>query len=150
MDVKKIILILMCAGTFILLSASVGGNNWLDKGGNHQGLWRACVKFLGSTVCGEFEMSNVSGKFHACRAFAAISLLLTVVGGIIAFVRLCKELDGKIVGGFFLAAGVCMLIALSVYIDLMRGLADYSWSFTFGWISVVLCFATGVISIVIK
>ena len=145
----KIILILMCYGSFIFLSASVFGNNWLKDEYRNIGLWRRCYTFSGTTSCNEFSMT-LDNKF-VCRAFAATSLLLTVVGGIIALVRLCKELDGRIVGGFFLVAGVCMLIALAVYTYFSKdSRMDYGWSYILGWISMVLCFVTGVMNILIK
>ena len=70
--------------------------------------------------------------------------------------RLCKEMDGKIVGVMFMVAAVSMLIALSVFtgkqIDNINNFKDvnWGWSYILGWIGTILAFVCSVLASVLK
>ena len=73
-----------------------------------------------------------------------------IVGWIVAVVRMCKELNGKISAGSFLSAGVCMVIALSIFTEENSAIVkqdgiSYGWSYILGWISSIICFVATVI-----
>ena len=98
-------------------------------------------------TCQTYELKGLSGKQHATRFFATVAVLLSVVGGIISLLRICKDMDGKIVAGFFLGTGVCMVIALSIYTDETAEIVEYNgvsygWSYIMGWVAAVLSFVT--------
>jgi len=153
MDSKTLILLLISGGTFVLIGASVGGNYWVDTAVNNSGLWKYCNDVFG---CGKVEFEGVASYIHATRAFGVMSVLAAGFGALISLVRLFKEMDGKIVTGLFLGAGVCMVIALSIYtsknIDVISNFTaiDWGWSYILGWISAILAFVCAILAAVLK
>ena len=155
----KIGLLIFCGVTFVFLAASIGGNNWIEIENRPgvkvtEGLWRTCSVSPTLTLC--TQQPIVTDKMYAIRACASVALILAIVGGILAFVRLCKELDGKATAGLFGfgAAGVLMIIALAIYIDYTSVVikfdsVSYGWSFYLGWVAAVLCFVCASANIVI-
>ena len=156
MDCKTLILLLISSGTFVLIGASAGGNYWLDLGSYYSGLWRDCGSVFGVIVCGKIDFKDVASWLHATRAFAVIAVLASGVGALISLVRLCKEMDGKIVGIMFMVAAVCMVTALSIFtsklVDNIEDVkdVDWGWSYILGWIGAILAFVCTVLACVLK
>lgn len=114
MDRKLLILLVCAVGVFILLAAATGGNEWLNKTrGASEGLWKTC----GGSLC--FDVKYDNSKFNATRAFAIIAVLAAAGGTVVSILRLFKELDVKLFPICFIVAGVCMMIAMSIYTDVM-------------------------------
>ena len=184
-DAKKVVLVVVAVGAFFIMSASNGGNSWikvLDKNevlgiitswfglwnhcGNYwltiqsrtsdkivswSGLWNSCTKY----ECKPYPFDEVKDKLHATRAFTTIGTLLCTAGAIIALVRLCKDVDGKIPAGLLIGAGWCMVIGLAIYTDFRSGVVksdyvSYGWSYILGWIASILAFVAGALHIVLK
>lgn len=158
--------------TLGLLLASIASKNWLVndsfKGGK-SGIWQTCNHIclrlisLCPYICDTYAINQLDAKSNAIRAFACIAMLSTTVGLVIAAVRIYKELKGKMAAGCFLCAGICMIIALSIYaaqandgkitgnlhhdllisyvtIGYKRPGFSYGWSYILGWISSIFCF----------
>ena len=161
MDPKKIGVVIFSGVTLALLAASFGGNNWIvsDLQLNHIlkdskfGLWKLCVSVCVGPYCSErcgSRSNQVTDKTQAARVFACLALVSGIVGCIVAVVRMCKELNGKIAAGSFLTAGVCMIIALSIFTQehsafVKQDGVSYGWSYILGWTSSIICFAAMVI-----
>uniref|UniRef100_A0A7M5XAN7 Uncharacterized protein n=1 Tax=Clytia hemisphaerica TaxID=252671 RepID=A0A7M5XAN7_9CNID len=154
MECKTLILLVFAAGTFVLLGASAGGDDWFINATVRNGLWRYCVKVL--DVCVTRDWDDISTKLHAIRAFAVLSVLFAGFGALVSLVRLFKDMDGKSVSALFLGAGICMLIAVSIYTDDSRKLvefldsASYGWSFIFGWIGTIFSFLVSALAVCLK
>ena len=151
-DVKKVVLVVVSVGAFIFIAASNGGNNWVEDDRRSitlsYGLWNVC----GGSVCVAYGFDSVVGKLHATRAFTSIGTLLCAAAAVVAMVRLCKEVDGKVVAGLFIVAGVCMIIALAIYTDyssdtVRMDKVSYGWSYVLGWIATVMAFVAGALHI---
>lgn len=146
--------------TLVLLIVSISGNKWIFNDIEKSGLWGFCKHFCIGTSCSDicitYPIDGITNdKFHVIRAFACIAVFLATVGLIVAVVRMCKELNGKIVASFFLGAGISMIIALSMYTEQATNImkltgASYGWSYILGWISSVLCFVAMVTNCLVK
>ena len=143
MDSKALILLLNCGGTFMLITVSVGGDSWEEESPNLKlGLWGKC----NSLGCRYTKWGDVSPWSHAVRAFALVAVLASGLGVLVSLMRLCKDMEGKIVGAMFLGAGVCMLIALTMFtsslIDHVKSssLISWGWSYFLGWIGTIFAF----------
>ena len=123
MDCKAFLLLCICGFTFLLVVASIGGNNWMDHHDDYDikylydysGLWRTCKGHLFFNVCRDLPFEDVASWLHATRAFAVIAAIASGVGALISLVRLWKDMDGKTVSIIFLGAAISMVIALSIY-----------------------------------
>ena len=154
-DAKKVVLVVVTIGAFLLMSASNGGNNWIENEISgykvSSGLWNLCDQ----STCDSYRFDSVPDKLHATRAFTTIGTLLCAVGAIVALIRLCKDVDGKIVAGILIGAGLCMVIGLAIYTDYssdsvkLNGVS-YGWSYILGWIASILAFVAGGLNIFLK
>ena len=149
MDSKTLVLFIISAGCLALLGASVGGNAWIDYKLITMGLWKRCSTII--DVCTVRDWDHIGSKLHAARAFASMAIVMAAIGTIGSFVRLIKDSDGKAVSAFFLGAGVCMTIAVSVFTSEYRVRHDYGakwgWSYILGWIGAVATFVvSGLVS----
>ena len=151
-DAKKVVLVVVAIGAFLLMSASNGGNNWREHKWFSLGLWNSCDQ----STCYSYRFDSVPDKLHATRAFTTIGTLLCAVGAIVALIRLCKDVDGKIVAGILIGAGLCMVIGLAIYTDYtsvepskLNGVS-YGWSYILGWIASILAFVAGALHFFLK
>jgi len=77
-------------------------------------------------------------------------------GALVSLVRVFKEIDMKIVSAMFLGAGVCMLIAVSIYtsknIDFVNNSSrvSWGWSYIIGWIGTILAFVCTAFASILK
>ena len=154
-DVKKVVLVVVAVGAFLFMSASNGGNSWIKGEELGQtswyGLWNSCTRY----ECQAHPFDSIPGELHATRAFTTIGTLLCTAGAIIALVRLCKDVNGKIPAGLLIGAGLCMVIGLAIYTDATSHLlkfdfVSYGWSYNLGWIASILAFVAGALNIVLK
>ena len=74
-----------------------------------------------------------------------------------SLLRLFKELDFKLVSVCFIVAGVCMMIALAVYTDLMSNSLlkvfdqwGWGWSYILGWLGCLLSFVVAGLAFFLK
>lgn len=156
MNIVKLLLIVGCGGVFIFMAACCGGNYWISIGdkGAGQGLWKGCGynPFKDEVVCNEFNA--VKGWVTAVRAFSLLAVLATIAAGVLALAGLFTEkIKGIVPGVFALIAGLCMIIALSIYTSettayVSNSLIKYGWSFIMGWIGAIGAFACFVIGII--
>ena len=155
-DTKKTVLVVVAVVAFILMSASNGGNNWIENEISgykvSSGLWNLCIR----STCASIAFDSVPDKLHATRAFTTIGTLLCAAGTIVALIRLCKDVDGKIVAGILIGAGLCMVIGLAIYTDYtsvdpskLNGVS-YGWSYILGWIASILAFVAGALHFFLK
>ena len=154
-DVKKVVLVVVAVGAFLFMSASNGGNSWIKGEELGQtswyGLWNSCTRY----ECQAHPFDSIPGELHATRAFTTIGTLLCTAGAIIALVRLCKDVDGKIPAGLLIGAGLCMVIGLAIYTDyssdtVKSGYVWHGWSYILGWIASIFAFVTGALHVVLK
>ncbi|KAJ8406160.1 hypothetical protein AAFF_G00303910 [Aldrovandia affinis] len=128
---------LLCVGSWLLTGASLGNDYWkvstfsgsvIISNRQYENLWFSCAEdSAGITNCRDFEsMLALPGYVQACRALMIISLLLGLVGIIVALMGLkctkigsaSDETKGKIAlsgGGLFILSGLSTMIAISWY-----------------------------------
>lgn len=150
MNPKRIGVAIFSGITLVLLAISISTNSWLVIDTGKVGLWKACFSICfgqqcSPEICAVIKSGQISDKMLATRGFACFSLFLTITGCIFAVVRMCKEVTGKVAAGCFLGAGVCMVIALSIFTEensdrVKIDRISYGWSFILGWISSIFCF----------
>ena len=154
MECKTLILLLFAGGTFVLLGAAAGGDEWFDNGVERLGLWRYCNKL--TDICFTRDWDYIASRTHAIRAFAVMSVLLAGFGALISLVRLFKDMDGKSVSALFLGAGFCMLVAVAIYTDDGRVTVDrnpfakWGWCFILGWLGTILSFIVSALASCLK
>ena len=157
MDLKRIGVAIFSGVTLGLLAVSIGNNYWIvNERSVKGGLWGLCVpSCIGnycSEICVTYTVDQIKDdEFHAVRAFACIAVFLATVGWFTAVLRMCKELNVKLAAGCFLGAGICMIIALSIYTNMTSTLiklpgAMYGWCYILGWISSILCFTAMIVN----
>ena len=147
MDTKKLLLLLGCGGVFILMAACCGGNAWFTYGPYDFGVWKYCLK--GQCVATEAN----TDKQKAIRAFSILAVLASVAAGGLALIGLFSDkIKGMLSSVFLIVSLVCMVIALSIFIDAVNdnpfNTASYGWSFYLGWVGCAGAIGAAVIGFV--
>ncbi|XP_070805423.1 lens fiber membrane intrinsic protein-like isoform X1 [Pituophis catenifer annectens] len=132
-----------CISLLCLLLA-LGSDYWIADSGLHIGLWKYCEHEL----CDSLGVEGVSASFHAIRTF----MFLGMIAGAVSLGGLCTMNRQPSLGNISMSwityiasftAGLCVMIAMSIFSGGIGSTKLYGWSFGLGWASFPLFFITG-------
>ncbi|KAG8143385.1 hypothetical protein E2320_000641, partial [Naja naja] len=108
----------------LCLLAALGSDYWVADSSSHMGLWKIC----NHGGCQSFGVEWVSASLHAVRTF----MFLGMIAGAVSLGGLCiMDSQPRLAYMANFTAGLCAMIAMSIFSGRAASTSKYGWSF--GW-----------------
>ncbi|KAG8143388.1 hypothetical protein E2320_000639 [Naja naja] len=115
--------------SLLCLFIALGSEYWLGDSIAHAGLWKIC----NHEVCQSLGVELVSASLQATRTF----MLLGMIAGAVSLIGLCiMNIQPRLAYMANFTAGLCVMIAMSIFSGEHGTASNYGWSFGVGWASV--------------
>ncbi|XP_026540374.1 protein NKG7-like [Notechis scutatus] len=128
--------------SLLCLLTALGSDYWLADSGSHLGLWKIC----NHGACQSLGVEWVPATLHAIRTF----MFLGMIAGAVSLGGLCvMNSQPRLAYMASFTAGLCVMIAMSIFSGRADSTSKFGWSFGLGWASFPLYLLNGCLTYIL-
>ncbi|XP_026574576.1 protein NKG7-like [Pseudonaja textilis] len=128
--------------SLLCLLTALGSDYWLADSVAHLGLWKICNQ----EKCHSLGVEWVSAALHAIRTF----MFLGMIAGAVSLGGLCvMNSQPRLAYMASFTAGLCVMIAMSIFSGRVASASKFGWSFGLGWASFPLYLLNGCLTYIL-
>lgn len=144
--IYKIVLLVACIVSFLLIAVSTGGNVWLRNDVSSKGLWKSCPY----SSCSSYNKVRVWHR--TCQVLSVLACILTLTSTMLAIIELIIDrMFLYFISSTVFLAGIFMLSCLAIYTHYTRKSdLGFGWSFVVGWIGVLISTVAGIYGFILE